>query len=134
MNRARWEYDLKAEQDKEKGRKTKEGFVHHKAEKSNPGFSAEKEKDTRRNKEMTDTMNLNVGALKKQLAAAIAMVCVAAVALGSSTYAWFVSNNTVTATTTTISAQSNAPFLKITSGTRNNHRINWNILFLWCWR
>ena len=41
------------------------------------------------------------------------MVCVAAVALGSSTYAWFVSNNTVKATTTTISAQSNAPFLKI---------------------
>ena len=41
------------------------------------------------------------------------MVCVAAVALGSSTYAWFVSNNTVKATTTTISAQSNVPFLKI---------------------
>ena len=41
------------------------------------------------------------------------MVCVAAVALGSSTYAWFVGNSTVTATTTTISAQSNAPFLKI---------------------
>ena len=41
------------------------------------------------------------------------MVCVAAVALGSSTYAWFVSNNQVTATTSTISAQSNAPFLKI---------------------
>ncbi len=55
----------------------------------------------------------NVKALKKQLAAAIAMVCVAAVALGSSTYAWFVSNNRVTATTSTISAQSNAPFLKI---------------------
>ena len=55
----------------------------------------------------------SVKALKKQLAAAIAMVCVAAVALGSSTYAWFVSNNTVKATTTTISAQSNAPFLKI---------------------
>ena len=35
----------------------------------------------------------NVKALKKQLAAAIAMVCVAGVALGSSTYAWFVSNN-----------------------------------------
>ena len=45
--------------------------------------------------------------------AAIAMVLVAAVALGSSTYAWFVSNNQVTATTSTISAQSNAPFLKI---------------------
>ena len=43
----------------------------------------------------------------------VAMVLVAAVALGSSTYAWFVSNNTVKATTTTISAQSNAPFLKI---------------------
>ena len=60
---------------------------------------------------MTET--ISVKALKKQLAAAIAMVCVAAVALGSSTYAWFVSNNQVTATTSTISAQSNAPFLKI---------------------
>ena len=52
-------------------------------------------------------------ALKKQLAAAIAMVCVAAIALGSSTYAWFVSNNTVKATTSTISAQSNAAFMYI---------------------
>ena len=41
------------------------------------------------------------------------MVCVAAVALGSSTYAWFVTNNKVTATTSTISAQSNAAFMKI---------------------
>ena len=56
-----------------------------------------------------------VKALKKQLVAAIAMVLVAAVALGSSTYAWFVSNNSVKGTTTTISAQSNAPFLKIDS-------------------
>lgn len=55
----------------------------------------------------------NVKALKKQLAAAIAMVCVAAVALGSSTYAWFVSNNKVTATTTNISAQSNSAYLVI---------------------
>lgn len=55
----------------------------------------------------------NVKALKKQLAAAIAMVCVAAVALGSSTYAWFVSNNNVKATTSTISAQSNAAFMYI---------------------
>ena len=54
-----------------------------------------------------------VKALKKQLVAAIAMVLVAAVALGSSTYAWFVSNNKVTANTASISAQSNAPFLKI---------------------
>ena len=55
----------------------------------------------------------SVKALKKQLAAAIAMVCVAAVALGSSTYAWFVSNNSVKATTSGISAQSNAAFMVI---------------------
>ena len=41
------------------------------------------------------------------------MVCVAAIALGSSTYAWFVSNNTVKGTTTNISAQSNAAFMVI---------------------
>ena len=57
---------------------------------------------------MTETKS--VKALKKQLAAAIAMVLVAAIALGSSTYAWFVSNNTVKATTASISAQSNAPY------------------------
>ena len=51
--------------------------------------------------------------LKKQLMAAIAMVLVAAIALGSSTYAWFVSNNKVTGTTTTISAQSNSAYLVI---------------------
>ena len=41
------------------------------------------------------------------------MVLVAAIALGSSTYAWFVNNNTVKATTSQISAQSNAAFMKI---------------------
>ena len=41
------------------------------------------------------------------------MVCVAAVALGSSTYAWFVSNNKVTAQTTQIKAQSNTAFMSI---------------------
>ena len=41
------------------------------------------------------------------------MVLVAAVALGSSTYAWFVSNNSVKATTTNISAQSNSAYLVI---------------------
>lgn len=41
---------------------------------------------------MNETKNNSVKALKKQMAAAVAMVCVAAVALGSSTYAWFVSN------------------------------------------
>ena len=62
---------------------------------------------------MNETKNNSVKALKKQIAAAVAMVCVAAVALGSSTYAWFVSNNKVTATTSTISAQSNAAFMYI---------------------
>ena len=56
---------------------------------------------------------MNVKTLKKQLMAAIAMVCVAAIALGSSTYAWFVSNNSVKATTTSISAQSNSAYLVI---------------------
>ena len=56
---------------------------------------------------------MNVKTLKKQLMAAIAMVLVAAIALGSSTYAWFVSNNTVTAQTTNISAQSNSAYLVI---------------------
>lgn len=58
---------------------------------------------------------MNSKAIKRQLLAAIAMVLVAAVALGSSTYAWFVSNNTVEATTASISAQSNAPFLVISN-------------------
>lgn len=55
----------------------------------------------------------SVKALKKQLGAAVAMVCVAAVALGSSTYAWFVTNNKVDATSSSISAQSNAAFMYI---------------------
>ena len=63
---------------------------------------------------MTETKSVKT--LKKQLGAAIAMVLVAAVALGSSTYAWFVSNNTVKGTTTNISAQSNAAFMVIDTG------------------
>ena len=57
--------------------------------------------------------NKSIKALKKQMAAAVAMVCVAAIALGSSTYAWFVSNNKVTAQTTQIKAQSNTAFMSI---------------------
>ena len=41
------------------------------------------------------------------------MVLVAAVALGSATFAWFVTNNTVKATTSSISAQSNASYMTI---------------------
>lgn len=56
---------------------------------------------------------MNSKAIKRQLLAAIAMVIVAAIALSSSTYAWFVTNNTVKATTSQISAQSNAAFMNI---------------------
>ncbi|MCI5995161.1 MAG: hypothetical protein MRZ45_04320 [Blautia sp.] len=66
----------------------------------------------------------SVSALKKQLAAAIAMVCVAAVALGSSTYAWFVSNNSVTGTTTNIAAQSNSAYLVIDKTTTSKTSTN----------
>lgn len=59
---------------------------------------------------------MSIKKLRNQLFAAIAMVLVASIALGSSTYAWFVSNNNVTATTSSISAQSNAPFLVIRAG------------------
>lgn len=58
----------------------------------------------------------NTKSLKKQLAAAIAMLLVAVVALGSASYAWFVTNNKVDATTTNISAQSNAAFMTIANG------------------
>ena len=62
-------------------------------------------------------MTVSVKSLQKQLIAAIAMVLVAMIALGSSTYAWFASNTTVTASTTSISAKSDVPFLLISDAT-----------------
>lgn len=47
---------------------------------------------------------MTVKQLKKQLVAAICSVAVAAVALGSSTYAWYVNNTQVTATDVRVSA------------------------------
>lgn len=58
-------------------------------------------------------VRMDTKALKKQMGAAIAMVLVAAIALGSATFAWFVSNNTVKATTSNIAAQSNSAYLVI---------------------
>lgn len=58
-------------------------------------------------------VRMDTKALKKQMGAAIAMVLVAAVALGSATFAWFVSNNEVTAKTTGVKAQSNTAFMSI---------------------
>lgn len=54
-------------------------------------------------------------ALKKQLGAAIAMVLVAAIALGAATFAWFVNNNAVTATDVNVSTSSAVPNLYITN-------------------
>lgn len=48
---------------------------------------------------------MNSKAIKRQLLAAIAMVLVAAIALGSSTYAWFAANNEVTAEGMQLQAQ-----------------------------
>ena len=56
---------------------------------------------------------MTVKSLKKQLMAAIAMVLVATIALGSSTYAWFAANNQVTAKASQIGVQSNAGSLVI---------------------
>lgn len=58
-------------------------------------------------------VRMDTKALKKQMGAAIAMVLVAAVALGSATFAWFVTNSSVKATTSSISAQSNASYMTI---------------------
>lgn len=54
---------------------------------------------------------MNVKAIRKQLLAAIAMVIVAAIALSSSTYAWFVNNTTVTAEGMTVQATTDASLL-----------------------
>ena len=54
-------------------------------------------------------------ALKKQLGAAIAMVLVAAIALGAATFAWFVNNNAVTAEGVDVSTSTSVPNLYITS-------------------
>ena len=67
---------------------------------------------------------MSTKALKQQLIAAIAMVLVAAVALGSSTYAWFVNNTKVTASSVTVTAQA-ANNLLITHGNGTTDPIAW---------
>lgn len=59
---------------------------------------------------------MNVKQMKKQLVIASLSVVMAAVALGSATYAWFVSNTKVDGTTSTVSAQANGMVLQIASG------------------
>lgn len=54
-----------------------------------------------------------VSKLKKELAIATVMVMVSFVALSSATYAWYIANTTVNATTSTISAKANNFVLQI---------------------
>lgn len=58
-------------------------------------------------------MTVSVKSLQKQLIAAVAMVLVAMIALGSSTYAWFAKNTEVTATGLAIEAKADNVFLLI---------------------
>lgn len=60
---------------------------------------------------------MNSKAIKRQLLAAIAMVLVAAVALGSSTYAWFANNNKVEAKGMQITAVTEGANLEISFST-----------------
>lgn len=54
-----------------------------------------------------------VAVLKKQFVGAVVSVLIALVAVSSATYAWFVTNNKVSATTCTISAKTNGFVLQI---------------------
>ena len=51
---------------------------------------------------------MNIKSLKTQFIGAIAMVLVAAIAMGSSTYAWFAMSNKVTATGLKVQAKAEA--------------------------
>jgi hypothetical protein len=62
---------------------------------------------------------MNVKALQKQLMAAIAMVLVAAIALCSATYAWFINNTRVTAGTVDLTATA-AYTLQISKGEKGD--------------
>lgn len=66
-------------------------------------------------------MRDSVKKLKIQLIGAALTVVVSAVALSATTYAWFVTNSRVHATTSTISAQANGMVLQIVEGNTPDH-------------
>lgn len=66
-------------------------------------------------------MHESVKKLKIQLIGAALTFVVSAVALSATTYAWFVTNSRVHATTSTISAQANGMVLQIAQGKNVNH-------------
>ena len=65
--------------------------------------------------------NRYIRQLKRELAAAALSVVIAAVAVGSATYAWYVANNTVDGTTSTVSALANGMVLQIVAGNTPDH-------------
>lgn len=66
-------------------------------------------------------MARTVRQLKTDMLGAAFAVIVSFVALGAATYAWYVSNSTVNATTSTISAQANGMVLQIVEGNTPDH-------------
>ena len=66
-------------------------------------------------------MAKTVRQLKTDMLGAALAVIVSFVALGAATFAWYVSNNTVNATTSTISAQANGMVLQIVEGDTPDH-------------
>ena len=72
--------------------------------------------------------NYHIKKLKKELIAAVLSVTVAAVALGTSTYAWYATNNKVDGNTSTVSAMANGMVLQIVAGNTPIHGGNtWTI-------
>ena len=68
---------------------------------------------------------MNSKAIKRQLLAAIAMVLVAAIALGSSTYAWFVASGEVTANEMHVMAQAESGLLiRVHTGENNPNKFS----------
>lgn len=64
---------------------------------------------------------MQIREMKRQLGIAAISVVMAAIALVSATYAWFVTNSRVHATTSTISAQANGMVLQIAAGKDITH-------------
>lgn len=72
--------------------------------------------------------NYHIKKLKKELIVAVLSVTVAAVALGTSTYAWYATNNKVDGNTSTVSAMANGMVLQIVAGDTPIHGGNtWTI-------
>lgn len=70
---------------------------------------------------------MSTKALKTQLLAAIAMVLVAGIALGSSTYAWFASNKTVKASGMSVSATTSEALMISDTGADGSFKTSMNL-------